>query len=603
MSLRSFRERVNIFLFDSKDQVLGLLSYASFAVSLFAIGVLIYFFGYPQDEESRAFVVMVMRSSFGFYFVKYLIGFIYSFQPSQYLSETWFEGLLMLLIFINSISLFVFGFPLVRWIGTQIGFENLASFYVLFIQGYLLFIVGVELTKATTVFNNIRLSPPTMLLFSFLVLISLGCALLSLPEMNVTGKPMPFLDALFTAISASCVTGLIVVDTATYFTTKGQIIIMFLIQLGGLNIISFATFIALFSRRGIGLRHQHMFQDSVSADGPIEGKGLLRQIFLFSFTAEVMGGILLFLLWSPEMKFTHFGERFFYSIFHSISAFNNAGFSLMTDGLYQDMVRNGYLLHIVIAILIFFGGLGFPVIRDIWGLRRMRERVQQPWKTYSIATKIAIYSSIALIGVGAIGFFLIERNGTLESLNFGERVITSVFQSVTSRTAGFNTVDIGQLAVPTLIMFIFLMFIGASSGSTGGGIKTSTFAAIFLAAWATIRGKKNVDVFKHTIHQETLGKAYSIFLFSATFVFLCVFALAIIEPDREILSLVFEEVSAFATVGLSTGITSDLSTGGKIVIMISMFVGRVGTLTLAFALSSRVGSTEYKYPNAHLIVG
>lgn len=603
MSLRSFRERVNIFLFDSKDRMLGILNYASLAVSLFAIAVLVYYFGYPQDDESRSFVIAVMRGSFGFYFAKYLIGFIYSFQPRLYLRETWFEGLLMALIFINSISLFVFDFKLVRWLGMQVGFENLASFYVLFIQGYFLFIVGIELTKATTIFNAIRLRPPTMLLFSFLVLISLGCALLSLPEMNVTGKPMPFIDALFTSISASCVTGLIVVDTATYFTAKGQIIIMFLIQLGGLNIISFATFIALFSRRGIGLRHQSMFQDSVAADGLTEGRRLLRQIFLFSFTAELVGTILIFTLWSPKMEFTHFGDRFFYSVFHSISAFNNAGFSLLSNGLYEDMIRHGYLLHVVIAVLIFFGGLGFPVIRDIWGLRRMQERAQQPWKTYSIATKIAIYSSIALIVVGAFGFFVIERNGTLEAMNFGERVITSVFQSVTTRTAGFNTVDISQLAVPTLVMFIFLMFIGASSGSTGGGIKTSTFATIFLAAWATIRGKKNVDVFKHTIHQETLSKAYSIFLFSATFVFLCVFALSIAEPDRHILALVFEEVSAFATVGLSTGITSDLGMLAKIIIMISMFVGRVGTLTLAFALSSRVGYTEYKYPNAHLIVG
>ncbi|QTN38813.1 ATPase [Cryomorphaceae bacterium] len=603
MSLRSFRERVNIFLFDSKERVLSALNYGSLIVSLFTIGTLVYFFGYPQSDMSRSFVIMAVRGSFAFYFIKYFLGFVYSFHPRDYFRETWFEGLLMLLILINSISLFVFGFPLVRWLGMQIGFENLTSFYVLFIQGYILFLVGIELTRATTVFNSIRLAPPTLLIFSFLVLISLGCGLLSLPEMNTTGEPMPFIDALFTAISASCVTGLIVVDTATYFTTKGQIIIMFLIQLGGLNIISFATFIALFSRKGIGIRHQSMFQDSISADGLNESRGLLRQIFLFSFIAEIIGAVLIFMLWSPKMSFEHFGDRFFYSVFHSISAFNNAGFSLLTDGLFDEMVRGGYLLHIVIAILIFFGGLGFPVISDIWGLRRMRERIQQPWRTYSIATKIAIYTSIALVVVGAVGFFLIEDDNTMSSLNFGERVITSIFQSVTTRTAGFNTVDIGALATPTLIMFMFLMFIGASSGSTGGGIKTSTFASIFLASWATIRGKKNVDVFKHTIHPETLNKAYSIFLFSATFVFLCIFALSIAEPEMSTFALAFEEISAFATVGLSTGITGDLSDAGKIIVMISMFVGRVGTLTLAFALSSRVGSTEYKYPKAQMIVG
>lgn len=603
MSIRSFRERVNIFLFDSKEKSETWLNFASFGVSLYAIISLIYYFGYPETDFSRNFIVTSIRISFGFYLVKYIIGYIYSFQPKEYFRSTWFEGTLMLLILTNAISLFGFDFHIVRWIGEQVGFENLASFYVIFIQAYFLIIVGIEITKATSIFSSIRLSPPMMLLMSFVILITIGCGLLSLPEMNTQGTPMPFLDALFTAISASCVTGLIVVDTATYFTIKGQIIIMFLIQLGGLNIISFATFIALFSRKGIGIRHQSLFQEQVAAEGLFASRGLLRQIFAFSFTAEIIGSLLIFILWSPQMEFSGFGEKFFYSIFHSISAFNNAGFSLMTDGLYEEMVQSAYLLHVVIAVLIFFGGLGFPVINDIWGLRRMRERIQQPWKTYSIATKIAIYSSVSLVAIGAVTFFLIEKNNTMSDMNFGERAITSIFQSVTTRTAGFNTVDIGSLAVPTLILFILLMFIGASSGSTGGGIKTSTFAAIFLAAYATIRGKKNVELFRHTLSQDTLGKAYSVFLFSATFIFLSVFFLTLFEPEFDILALVFEEVSAFATVGLSTGITAELGVPGKVIIMASMFVGRIGTLTLAFALSSRIGATEYKYPNANLIVG
>ena len=603
MSFRSFRERVNIFLFDSKEKASTWLNYASFAVSLYAIISLIYYFGYPETDYSRSFIITSIRISFGFYLIKYILGYVYSFHPKTYFRSTWFEGILMLLILGNALSLFLFDFPIVRWLGEQVGFENLASFYVIFIQSYFLIIVGIEITKATSVFSSIRLSPPLMLLMSFLILITFGCGLLSLPEMNTTGTATPFLDALFTAISASCVTGLVVVDTATFFSVKGQIVIMFLIQLGGLNIISFATFIALFSRKGIGIRHQSLFQEQVAAEGLFASRGLLRQIFAFSFIAEIIGSFLIFILWSPQMPFSGFGEKFFYSIFHSISAFNNAGFSLMTNGLYEEMVQNAYLLHIVIGILIFFGGLGFPVISDIWGLRRMRERIQQPWKTYSIATKIAVYSSIALLVFGAVAFFFIEKNNTLEEMNFGERVISSIFQSITTRTAGFNTVDIGSLAIPTLIMFIFLMFIGASSGSTGGGIKTSTFAAIFLASYATIRGKKNVELFKHTISQETLGRAYSIFLFSATFIFFSVLLLTIFEPQFDILALVFEEVSAFATAGLSTGITSELGVPGKIIIMVSMFVGRVGTLTLAFALSSRIGSTEYKYPNANLIVG
>ena len=226
-----------------------------------------------------------------------------------------------------------------------------------------------------------------------------------------------------------------------------------------------------------------------------------------------------------------------------------------------------------------------------------------PWKKWKLSTQIAFYSSIVLVIFGTIMFYVLERNGALKGQDSFPAMVTSVFQSVITRTAGFNSVNMGDLAIPTLIIIIFLMFVGASSGSTGGGIKTSTFVVIFAAMWGIIRGKKLITFGRRTISHELIYKAFAVFVFSATFIFICTFILSLIEPHLSITQLLFEEVSAFATVGLSTGITADLADASKIVLIISMFVGRVGILTLAFALSSEVETNAYKYPNSHIMIG
>lgn len=226
-----------------------------------------------------------------------------------------------------------------------------------------------------------------------------------------------------------------------------------------------------------------------------------------------------------------------------------------------------------------------------------------PWKKYQLSTQISLYSSVLLILFGALGFYLLEKDNVLLGLKSFESAITSIFQSVTCRTAGYNSVDIGLLSVPTLILMIFLMFIGASSGSTGGGIKTSTFTLIMVSAIATLRGKRNLELFRHNIAWQLLNKAFSIFIFSGSFIFIATFLLAIFEPGTDILKLLFEEVSAFGTVGLSTGITANLSESSKYLIIFSMFVGRIGTLTLGFALSKKVLTVAYRYPDAHFMVG
>ena len=297
------------------------------------------------------------------------------------------------------------------------------------------------------------------------------------------------------------------------------------------------------------------------------------------------------------------GGKIFFSIFHAISAFCNAGFSLFTDNLMEAGIADKYILHFAFAVIIFFGSLGFPAMRDMFEVKNLKARLRMPWKKWKLSTQIAFYSSITLIIFGGVLFYFLERDGVLKGVDTFPAVVTAIFQSVVTRTAGFNSIDIGALGIPMLIIFIFLMFIGASSGSTGGGIKTSTFVVIFTAMWGIIRGKKLISFGRRTISHELIYKAFAIFVFSASFIFICTFILTLIEPQIPIMNILFEEVSAFATVGLSTGITAQLSDASKIVLIISMFVGRVGILTLAFALSSEVGTNAYKYPNSHIMIG
>ncbi|MDX5437514.1 MAG: ATPase, partial [Pontibacter sp.] len=329
-------------------------------------------------------------------------------------------------------------------------------------------------------------------------------------------------------------------------------------------------------------------------------KGLLQKLIFLTLTIEGIGAVVVFMSWGPDMQFTDLGSKIFFSVFHSVSAFCNAGFSLFPEGLYTQPVRNSYVLHLAISVIIIFGGIGFPAIIDIFSPQAMRARMEAPWRNWKMLTRVIVYTSAALLLLGTVGFFLLEYFNTLSHMNFIEALITSFFQSVTTRTAGFNTVDISALSVPTLMLFIFLMFIGGSPGSTAGGIKTTTFTVILFAVATTVRNKRNMEIGHRTIPHSVAYKAFSVFTFAAMFNIAFIFILSISDAQFDIMKLAFEQVSAFATVGLSTGITAGLSDVGKSVIILSMYLGRVGTLTLALALSTRATSTAYKYPASHL---
>lgn len=588
------------FIFNNQNGVNKAMKALSLIASLTSLLVLAYYYGFPHTPERERIIIGGFQGIFSIYILSFSLRLLFTLHRFDFIRHNWFEGLLMVLMLYDIVSLYLFGVPVLNNTFRRLGFENFTLVYLVFIQFYLLLFVGIDAVKVSVYLSRLKIKTPAVFGLSFIILIFIGALLLMMPEMTTIEGSMGFLDALFTSVSASCVTGLIVVDTATFFSFKGHLVIMILFQIGGIGIITFALFFALFLRNGAGIQSQNTLKEMLNTANLVASKDLLKQVIGLTFFIEAIGAFLIYTLIGDVVKGA---DRVFYSIFHSISAFCNAGFSLFSNGLYQDVLREKYYLHIVVAAIIFFGSLGFPAIQDVFGIKALRERMRYPWKDWRLSTKISLYSSVGLIFIGAVLYFFLEQENTLKGVsNFGQ-VTASIFQSVTTRTAGFNSVDFGQLAAPTLIMMVLFMFIGASSASTGGGIKTSTFIVIFLSAFATIRNRKQIEIYGRTLSTELLNRALTIFLFAASYIFIASFILSITDSDKDPLKILFETVSAFCTVGLSTGITADFSTIGKVILMISMYLGRVGILTLIVALSTATRTKNYTYPNAHLMIG
>lgn len=601
--LQHLNENIQLFLFRIEEKVIFFFRGLTMFASAVALIVFVLYYGFPNTSQQEQLYLRIIKWSFFIYLTNYVVRMYYHKKFMQFIREYAIETFLLSLFVLDNVFYWASGKQLVTEIITSLGMVNYQPIYNLILQVYILIFVWLDVVAYNEFMLNIKVKPAVLFILSFAGIIILGTLTLMLPEMTHAEGSMPLLDALFTAVSATCVTGLTVVDTAHYFTFKGQFVIMILIQIGGIGIVSFASFFAVFLKSGVGIKHQTVLQDFLSEESLFNTRQLLRQIIVYTVIIELIGAWIIFMLWDPAIRFHSLGEKIFYSVFHSISAFNNAGFSLFSLGMREGVLRTSYILHLTIAVLVILGGIGFPALRDLTEPSRLRERMQKPWKDWKTSTIVAVNATIILLILGTVLFFLLERHNTLSGMNFIEAAITSFFQSVTARTAGFNTVDIASVTTSTLILFIFLMYIGASSGGTGGGIKTSTFFILMLAGITTIKNKKKLEFRRRTISFDLVNRAFTIFFFSASYILLIIFILSIIERQIPIMQLVFETVSAFGTVGLTTGITPSLSMWGKIIITLTMFVGRVGTLTLAFAVSSPAQVTAYKYPNTHMMVG
>ncbi len=425
--------------------------------------------------------------------------------------------------------------------------------------------------------------------------------MLALPAAS-TGKGVGLINALFTATSASCVTGLAVVDTGKAFTVLGQGVILLLIQAGGLGIMTLSTLFLLLAGKRTSLVGRLVIKDTLTDGKERSLPALLKDVLLFTMFIEGVGAFLLFIRFLPGRGAV---DALYLGVFHSISAFCNAGFSIFSDSFVR--YREDWFVNLVICILIISGGLGFLVLSE---LRRKKPFHHRSWSRLSLHSKVVLSTTAILLAAGTVSIFFMEWNDTLQGLSLPGRVLAAFFQSVTARTAGFNTLPIGAMANETLFLLVVLMFIGASPGSCGGGIKTTSFASLAALGVRRLLGKDKPQLFRRTIADESMGRAISIVMVSVMVVVVATMSLLVSELGHvshaltrgRFFELFFEVVSAFGTVGLSTGVTAGLSQAGKIIITLVMFIGRLGPLVIAMAVS-RDTAPRYYYAEESMMIG
>ncbi|MGG0741130.1 TrkH family potassium uptake protein [Niallia taxi] len=439
----------------------------------------------------------------------------------------------------------------------------------------------------------LKFNPAQILSIGFLTLIFVGALLLMLPISTNDGHELSFIDAVFEATSSVCVTGLVVVDTGTTFTVFGQCILLFLIQTGGLGFMTIGVIIAIFLGKNIGLKGRLMIQESLN-QLTLEGMvRLVKFIILFTVLFEAIGALFLAIRWSVDFGFS---TSIYYGIFHSISAFNNAGFDIMGDYRSITDYAGDFTVVFILTSLLLIGGLGYTVILDIW-----RKKFSGK---LSLHTRLVLWITALLIVLPTILIFVLEfkNPGTLGPLSLKDKFLAAYFHAVVPRTAGFNSLNMSELSLSTQFVTMILMFIGGGSGGTAGGIKVTTFIIILLAVWNLIRGNDDINIMERRIPKELVYRAFSITVYSIGIISLISFILTITE-DAPLNVILFEVISAFATVGMSLGLTPDLSPVGKVVIFLLMFIGRVGPLTIAFALAKKHKKLPYKYAEEKIMIG
>lgn len=440
-----------------------------------------------------------------------------------------------------------------------------------------------------------RFTPVQVLALGFAGVILTGALILTLPVSSSSGKSTSFLTALFTSTSAVCVTGLVVVDTGTYWSTFGQVVIMLLIQVGGLGFMSFATLIALLLGRRITLRDRLVIQESLNSFSLQGLVKLARYALVATFSIEGIGAALLSIRFVQDYGL----KGIYYGIFHAVSAYCNAGFDII--GNFRNLMpyQESALVSITVMSLIVIGGIGFLVQSDIYQNRR--------FKKFSLHTKVVLITTACLILGGAALFFIFEHNnpGTMKPLSLKGKILTSFFASITPRTAGFNTLDTTRMTMPSKLITILLMYIGASPGSTGGGIKTSTFAVLVMTVVCILRGREDTEIMGKRIPRDIVYKALAIVGLSFTIIFVDVMILSMTEKGAQLVQMIYEATSAFGTVGLSLGFSPKLTSIGRIVIILTMYCGRVGPLTIAFAVGQMQHKNKglVKYPEDKVLIG
>lgn len=475
---------------------------------------------------------------------------------------------------------------------------------------FLLFFIFIELSRLEIGRHSTVFNPALLFASSFILLIGIGSALFMLP--NTTTRPITLIDAVFTATSAVCVSGLTVIDVGNDLTFMGQCLLMVLFQLGGLGVMTFTSFFAFFFKGQTSLEEQLRIRD-IANTSLVNARSFITRVILFTITVEAIGAIFIFYTVPVEM-FTDLSDRIFFAIFHSISAFNNAGFSNYTLGLYEIPFRFNYPLMWVISMLFIFGGLGFGIIFNfsrwikLWLIGRVKHlttgsTLQRHPRVINLSTRLVLQTTLILIVVGTVAMLVFEWNGQLaEHKSLWGRISTAFFSGVTPRTAGFNVLDMTTLSIPAIMITLLLMYIGGSPGSTAGGIKTTTVAIAVLNIFATARGRQQVEYAGREISEISMRRAFAMIVLSLIFLGLSVTLITSLQPGMNLLPIAFECFSAYSTTGLSMGITGQLDPPARMVMIVVMFVGRVHALNLLIAVLRQINISPYRYPKEDILI-
>jgi trk system potassium uptake protein TrkH len=506
-------------------------------------------------------------------------------------------------LFLVGLFIFLLALRLVFPFGIGQYATEILPIVIIFRGFYIIFDVREKLKRLNLFVVELFSHPARTILISFLLVILAGSALLQMPLATADGEGLRFIDSLFTSTSAVCVTGLIVVDTATAFTPFGQMVILGLIQIGGLSIIILSFFVLFILRQSVSLEGKLLISYVLSEKDMTALSGSLKKIVIITLAFEGLGAVLLFIGFLPRLSGP--GEAAYYAVFHAISAFCNAGFALFTTS-FEGFVSSP-LINLTICFLIIFGGLSFVVFVNLSD--RSRDFVERRIfgknifvRKLTLNSRVVLAVSGTLIVAGMLVFYALEHGNVLRSYRTGTQYLSAFFQSVTLRTAGFNTVPFSNLRVGTYLVMMLFMFIGGASGSTAGGIKVNTLTIVTGYIKSILRNQRKIVLFRHSISKDYVLRAILIILFGLTAVFTGSFILSLTE-DFDFIRILFETVSAFGTVGLSAGITGGLSYIGKIVIILLMYVGRTGPLTILAAMSEKEQKIQYEYPYGDILIG
>lgn len=579
-----------------------------FLISIVAIGTVVVDYGFVLDETEKTVIRHIYDDTWWVYFASYLFRLIFDWSSinRKTIFMTAFLGLLLALSAWSRFALPPVDGRFLIWLW------DLSANKLLTIIVVVLF-AALDISRGVVSFIDKKTNPALLMAVCFAVIILFGTLLLLLPRFTLEHIRLSVIDALFVSTSAVCVTGLSTVDISQTFSIEGQMVIALLVQIGGLGVMTITSFFAMFFMGGMGLYNQFALRDMVGADTFSSLISTLLYILGFTFTIEMLGACFIWFSIHGTIGMT-MHEELFFSAFHSISAFCNAGFSTLPGNLGNPTLLYGHnFFYLVISVLVILGGIGFPILMNfrrlvsyylLKSLQRRESDLERPRYIHltNINTKIVLVTTSILLGGGFLLIALLEWNGAFVGKSVGEKLVQSFFTSVIPRTAGFNSIDLTHFSLLSIIVYLFLMWIGGASQSTAGGIKVNTFAVALANIRAVVRGESSVVLFCREITPDSVSRASAVIFGSIVAIAFSFVILVVMEPDLSPKGLLFEVVSAYSTVGASLGVTPLLGGISKLLIVVLMFVGRVGLITVLMSMTRQRGTRKYRYPKGNVII-